>query len=376
MDAAEQAYEAARAEIARVKATVGDTLYFDAEDYRALTTLPPEIAELTGLETLVLRNTQITDLAPLAGLTRLQTLVLRNTQITDLAPLAGLTGLKRLDLCNTQITDLAPLAGLTGLKRLNLHSTQITDLRPIEALHKLRTDILGLTFQNTPAADHDAKLTELAELEDTQDRTRQTLAYLRSLPPWPDPYTPAATPDGSPPKPIGGVPERKKIKTAQTQIQHLIHSATVTRISAQNFATQIEAALKDMPASYGNRLAEPFQTMLDFAEVLRNLAPDSEPPSDPLDRAHLELRIAQLETLVDRLTRQLADETLAREAAEALAKKEGFWSKYRQSAGWFSGAATVSIATVGVPTAAIYFLGVEHPLVQAFLTAMGRLPKS
>ena len=116
MDAAEQAYEAARAEIARVKATVGDTLYFDAEDYRALTTLPPEIAELTGLETLVLRNTQITDLAPLAGLTRLQTLVLRNTQITDLAPLAGLTGLKRLDLCNTQITDLAPLAGLTGVE--------------------------------------------------------------------------------------------------------------------------------------------------------------------------------------------------------------------------------------------------------------------
>jgi internalin A len=34
----------------------------------------------------------------------------------------------------------------------------------------------------------------------------ETLAYLRSLPPWPEPYTPAATPDGSPPQPIGAIP--------------------------------------------------------------------------------------------------------------------------------------------------------------------------
>jgi len=188
--------------------------------------------------------------------------------------------------------------------------------------------------------------------------------------------TPPPTPDGSPPKPIGGVPERQKIKTAQTQIQHLIHSATVTRISAQSFATQIENALRGVPAGLDNKLPEPLQTMQEFADVLRKLAPETTPPDDPLQTAHLELRISQLEQLVDRLTRQLADETKAREAAEALAKKEGFLSNYKQGAGKAAGFATVSLATVGVPTAAVFFLGVGHPLVQAFLTVIGRLPKS
>jgi len=44
----------------------------------------------------------------------------------------------------------------------------------------------------------------LSKIENDSERTRKTLAYLRSLPPWPEPYTPAATPDGSTPKPIGG----------------------------------------------------------------------------------------------------------------------------------------------------------------------------
>ncbi|MCL1628554.1 hypothetical protein M3N55_07410 [Roseibaca sp. V10] len=216
----------------------------------------------------------------------------------------------------------------------------------------------------------------MAKLSDHATRARQTLAYIRSLPPWPEPYTPAATPDGSPPKPSGGASEQQKIKIAQTQIQHLIRNATVTRISAQSFATQIETALRGVPANLDNKLPEPLQTMQEFADVLRELAPETTPPDDPLQTAHLELRISQLEQLVDRLTRQLADETIAREAAEALAKKEGFLSNYKQGAGKAAGVATVSLATVGVPTAAVFFLGVEHPLVQAFLTVIGRLPKS
>ena len=83
MDAAEEAYEAARAEIARVKAEGGDILYFDGEEYHALTQIPPAIADLTGLQSLWLNNTQITDITPLGGLTGLQNLRLDNTQITD-----------------------------------------------------------------------------------------------------------------------------------------------------------------------------------------------------------------------------------------------------------------------------------------------------
>ncbi|WP_296641034.1 leucine-rich repeat domain-containing protein [Roseinatronobacter sp.] len=444
MLAAKEAYEAALREIDRVVADGKDELILTGDEFHPLQEIPPEIAALTWLEELRLRNTQIKDLTPLAGLTGLQTLWLdgtnvielaplseltelrtlrlNNTKITDLsplskmtrlhvlwlyhtpitdiaslagmkelqtlrlddtgtvdlAPLKGMIGLQSLVLDNTKIADLAPLAGMAGLRTLALSGSKAIDLRPLARLDKLgkHGTYFGLSFSKTPATAHDTRLAELDEIYDSKDRTRKTLAYLRSLPPWPEPYTPAATPDGSPPKPIGGVPERKKIKTAQTQIQHLIRNATVTRVTAQAFASQIEEALRDVPATHGNQLAEPLQTMQEFADALRNLAPANEPTSDPLQRAHLELRISQLEQLVDRLTRQLADETKAREAAEALAKKEGFLSNYKQGAGKAAGVATVSLATVGVPTAAVFFLGVEHPLVQAFLTVIGRLPKS
>ncbi|NYS26174.1 leucine-rich repeat domain-containing protein [Rhodobacteraceae bacterium 2376] len=193
-----------------------------------ITDLAP-LAGMTWLQNLNLENIPITDLAPLAGLTGLQNLNLENIPITDLTPLAGLTGLRNLDLNNTRITDHALLAGMTGLRRLTLKNTQITDLSPIAGLTKLETlqidqtrvsdlrpvavamaQTLGivhrriLTFSETAATEQDAYLAELAQIKDGKERTRETLAYLRSLPPWPEPYTPAATPDGSPPQPIGG----------------------------------------------------------------------------------------------------------------------------------------------------------------------------
>ena len=64
-----------------------------------------------------------------------------------------------------------------------------------------------ISFKNTPATARDGRLAELSEIEDDHERTRKTLEYLRSLPPWPEPYTPAYTPDGSPPQPIGGEAE-------------------------------------------------------------------------------------------------------------------------------------------------------------------------
>lgn len=90
---------------------------------------------------------------------------------------------------------------------------------------------------------------------------------------------------------------------------------------------------------------------------------------------NLRLRLAQLEVLVERLTDQLKDAKEATKAAETLAKREGFWTSYRKSLGTSAGVATVGIVTVGVPTAAIYLLGSENPIVQAFLTGVGKLPK-
>jgi hypothetical protein len=173
-------------------------------------------------------------------------------------------------------------------------------------------------------------------------------------------------------------PHEQSVGAARAQIQHLLQNAVVTRISAQHFASQIEDTLRDVAPTNGNMLAEPLQTMLEFAGVLRNLAPATERHTDPLDRAQLELRIAQLETIIERLTRQLSDETISREAAETLLANNGYMSNFRKAAGSASGTAAVavvtSLVTVGVPMAAVYFLGTEHPLITTFLTVLGRLP--
>ena len=175
------------------------------------------------------------------------------------------------------------------------------------------------------------------------------------------------------------VSEHQQTAVAKSQIQRLIQNAILTRLTAQQFAGQIEEALQGIPAEQGNRLAEPLQTMLEFSEVLRNLAPSTEPSVAPLDRSDLEARIAELETLVDRLNVELSDVANARKVASDLEKSDGFMANFRRSAGKTAGIATASAAaslvTVGVPTAAVYFLGVEHPVVTTFLNIIGRLPK-
>lgn len=182
-------------------------------------------------------------------------------------------------------------------------------------------------------------------------------------------------------QPVENLPasEHQQTAIAKSQIQQLIQNATLTRLTAQQFAGQIEEALRDTPVDQGNRLAEPLQTMLEFAEVLRNLAPSTVPPQAPLDRSILEARIVELETLVNRLKEQLSDETKARKVAENLAKSDGFMANFRRSAGKAAGIGTASVAaslvTVGVPTAAMYFLGADHPIVTTFLTVIGRSAK-
>lgn len=165
------------------------------------------LASLTGLKAIILDETQIINLTPLAGLTSLQILSVEGTQITDLTPLKDLTGLRVVKLTGTQITDLAPLTDLAGLHTLTLDHTQINDLRPIARLDKLGHGGGGaaLSFKDTAATKSDARLARLAQIEDDRERSRETLTYLRTLPPWPKLYVPAATADGSPTRPIGRV---------------------------------------------------------------------------------------------------------------------------------------------------------------------------
>jgi internalin A len=281
--AADAAYKAAQAEIARV-AEGGTALDFSAEAFHALTTLPPEIADLQQLKYLSLSKTQVADPSPTTGLTNLLWLNLDNTQVADLSPIAQFTNLQSLNLNNAQVADLSPIAQLTNLQLLALNNTQVADLSPIlfpiaqpsnlhalyldntqvadlapplaqlsnlQALHLANTQVAdlaplaqlpnlqtlyltgtqaadlrpilnflslgdgpigGLWFQGCAATRHDPRLDELSKIEDSDERLTQTPAYLRTLPPWPEPlpWMPPGKRDAQarpdPPDPDPGLP--------------------------------------------------------------------------------------------------------------------------------------------------------------------------
>ena len=249
--------------------------------------------DLTALKTLARLPEEIADLA------QLQFLDLGNTQITDLAPLAALTGLQSLSLSNTRITDLAPLAALTGLRRLDLDNTRITDLRPIADLQfpksKNTLRVYGLRFANTPAADATPDLKRLSEIEDNETRTRETLAYLRTLPPWPAPL-PWHVPESPP---LGAAPDAPqtdalpRLFLTADQRTDLAHSRATYADRAdpikERLYGKLPAALTGLQR-YGNQYPE----LVDPLNALTALTKDAFGSCDLLD---IDIEIAALSDL-------------------------------------------------------------------------------
>ncbi len=98
-----------------------------------LTTLPPEITQLSQLQRLYLRSNQLTALPPeIAQLSQLQTLYLSANQLTTLPPeIAQLSQLQRLYLSSNQLTTLPPeITQLSQLQKLDLSDNQLTTLPP------------------------------------------------------------------------------------------------------------------------------------------------------------------------------------------------------------------------------------------------------
>ncbi len=131
----EEAYQEAQRRIAGVKSTGETKLSLIA--LPKLTTLPPEIAELTALTSINLWGSAVGDVTLLAGLQALTSLNLWGTGKLDLRPLSGLTSLTSLNLTGRPVSDLAPLAGLTALTTLELYDTEVSDLRPLAGLKAL-----------------------------------------------------------------------------------------------------------------------------------------------------------------------------------------------------------------------------------------------
>ena len=136
----------------------------------------------THAEEIVLNQTQVSDLTPLASLSGLQQLSLDQTQVSDLTPLASLSGLQVLSLNQTPVSDLTPLASLFGLQALYLDQTQVSDLTPLASLFGLQ----GLWLDQTQVSDLTplASLTGLQQLslEQTQVSDEQVQALQAKLP--------------------------------------------------------------------------------------------------------------------------------------------------------------------------------------------------
>ncbi|MEH2333028.1 COR domain-containing protein, partial [Nostoc sp.] len=98
-----------------------------------LSSLPPEIVQLTNLQYLNLNSNQLSSLPPEIGqLTNLQTLYLNSNQLSSLPPEIGrLTNLQTLHLSNNQLSSLPPEFGrLTNLQTLHLSSNPLESPPP------------------------------------------------------------------------------------------------------------------------------------------------------------------------------------------------------------------------------------------------------
>jgi Leucine-rich repeat (LRR) protein len=132
----------------------------------------------------------------------LEGLYLNETNVAILTDLSEMPFLGVLSLQNTQVSSIEPLSGLQRLFSLNLTGSKVGDLRPALTFKSLKNpnsieQILysGLSFRDTPAAASSPELTVLSQIEDDYESTERTLAYLRTLPPYPEPLPWDAPPE-------------------------------------------------------------------------------------------------------------------------------------------------------------------------------------
>lgn len=356
-------------------------LQFLSIDQTKVSDLTP-ISGLLRLETLLLSQTRVDDLSPIHDLTGLQTLSLRETAVSDLSPIERLMGLESLVLSKTEVRDVSAIRNLTGLHTLFLDETEVSDLRPLVGMRNLGVGPGGgLWFSKTPAVRFDQNLERLTAITDDYQRAKETLAYLKTLPPWPEPLPWLAKDDSPPPqtpipKPTRPDPPLTRAmagpKTPAKHVKFLLSQPRLTEFTAKEVAGQIRWALKDVKRAT-NSLPEPLATIEEIADALDDLGNTRLGPKDKQRVQDLNLRIAQLEAVVEKLTAQLSDSEKARATAEALAKSQGFKGQFMSELATEAVKTGGFIVRTGAVGGVIYILGATSPIVAAMLGALAAL---
>ena len=112
--------------------------YAGDERLRFLTALPPSLAELRELGTLVIDGTAVQELGPVGALKGLVKLLLTDAPVSDISALAHLPAIRELHLDNTKVTNLTPISSLRELVHLSIQETKVADIAPLRGLENLR----------------------------------------------------------------------------------------------------------------------------------------------------------------------------------------------------------------------------------------------
>ncbi len=118
------------------------------------------LANLKNIEVIYLGRTFVSDLTPLAKLPHLRHLYCGETPLSDLSPLSEMRSLRYLYLPCTPVSDLSPLAKLDKLEKLELDETEVKDLSPLTDLKHLTSLTLRGTTINEDQIDAFQKISQ------------------------------------------------------------------------------------------------------------------------------------------------------------------------------------------------------------------------
>ena len=128
--------------------------------------------KLQQLQTLGLKNIQLTDVSPLKELTQLKWLYLQDNRIKDVSPLKELMKLEWLYLQDNRISDVSPLKELTQLRYLYLQDNLDLSKAQIDALQKA---LPNCTIEHDPLEESEVPSVVLGNNEYFLDNVREPL---------------------------------------------------------------------------------------------------------------------------------------------------------------------------------------------------------
>lgn len=146
------------------------------------------ITDLTGLEyainlnTLFLRQNQISDLTPIQNCCLLVQLYLdTNYLISDITPLSNMTHLAYVGLSNNAISSIAALQNAYGLINLSMNNNQVADISPLQNHFQLDCLIMGNNLISDISALHNLTSITTLYLHGNQIQDISALSNLVNL---------------------------------------------------------------------------------------------------------------------------------------------------------------------------------------------------